>query len=114
MEARLAARLADGDAIATTESVPAVAESVEEGEAPIGPTEAEESAYLAEQAAAIPSEAVSARGEDAVEPDEAPAKLPAIEDLVPRIPAAAREALDELFRARFVRVQRVPRKALKT
>jgi len=32
---------------------------------------------------------------------------------VQQIPAETREALDELFRARFVRVQRIPRKVLK-
>lgn len=88
-------------------------ESSDEGEAPIGPTEAEEAALLADQAAAAPRETGTASDDVANEPDDAPAKLPAIEDLVPRIPAAAREVLDELFRARFVRVQRVPRKALK-
>lgn len=55
-----------------------------------------------------------ASGADAAaEVEEAPAKLPAMEDLVQRIPAEARGALDELFRARFVRVQRIPRKALR-
>lgn len=39
--------------------------------------------------------------------------LPALEALVERIPAEVRSALDDLFRARFVRVTRVPRKALK-
>ncbi|MBX3748579.1 MAG: hypothetical protein KF897_00660 [Opitutaceae bacterium] len=91
----------------------AIDELVDEGEAPIGPTEAEESAYLAEQTAAAPSGATAPGGEDAAEVDEAPAKLPAIEDLVQQIPAETREALDELFRARFVRVQRIPRKVLK-
>jgi len=39
--------------------------------------------------------------------------LPPMEDLVKRIPAAARELLEELFRARFVTVKRVPKSALK-
>lgn len=68
---------------------------------------------MAEQAAAGGGSATSPAGAAEAEADEAPGKLPAVEDLVPRIPPEAREALDELFRARFVRVQRVPRKALK-
>ncbi len=39
--------------------------------------------------------------------------LPPLDELVKRIPAEAREALDDLFRAKFVRVVRVPKKALK-
>ncbi len=113
MEARLAARQAAGEPAVSAVTPAVVEEITDEGEAPIGPTEAEESAYLAEQTAATPSGATASEGEDAAEVDEAPAKLPAIEDLVQRIPAETREALDELFRARFVRVQRVPRKALK-
>jgi len=40
--------------------------------------------------------------------------LPPMEELVKRIPPAAREALDELFRAKFTGVKRVPAKALKS
>ncbi len=36
-----------------------------------------------------------------------------MEDLVKRIPAPARELMEELFRARFVTVKRVPKSALK-
>ena len=39
--------------------------------------------------------------------------LPALEDLVKRISPEARELLDELFRAKFTGVRRVPAKALK-
>lgn len=45
--------------------------------------------------------------------DERTGPLPALNGLVERIPAEVRTALDDLFRARFVRVTRVPRKALK-
>ena len=38
--------------------------------------------------------------------------LPPLDELVKRIPAETREALDDLFRAKFVRVVRVPKKAL--
>jgi hypothetical protein len=36
-----------------------------------------------------------------------------MDDLIQRIPAPARAAIDELFRARFVTVKRVPKSALK-
>lgn len=39
--------------------------------------------------------------------------LPPLNELVQRIPAEVREALDDLFRARFVAVKRVPKQALK-
>jgi len=38
---------------------------------------------------------------------------PALDELVERIPTGVRELLDELFRARFVRVSRVPAALLK-
>lgn len=109
MESRLAARLAAGASAIPTVPPAAGDEPVDEGEAPIGPTEAEEAAYLVEQGAVAGVTGAAAE----VAAEEAPAKLPAIEDLVQRIPAETREALDELFRARFVRVQRIPGKALK-
>jgi hypothetical protein len=40
--------------------------------------------------------------------------LPKLDELVERIPAGVREAMEDLFRARFVAVKRVPRKALKS
>jgi hypothetical protein len=39
--------------------------------------------------------------------------LPPLDDLVQRIPANVRDALNDLFRVKFVRVQRVPKSALK-
>lgn len=47
------------------------------------------------------------------EDEEAEGELPALEDLVRRIPAPTRQLLDELFRVKFVTVRRVPKKALK-
>ena len=55
---------------------------------------------------------VALEAEDAVdEPDEN--ALPKLDELVARIPAGVREALEDLFRARFVAVKRVPKKVLK-
>jgi hypothetical protein len=38
--------------------------------------------------------------------------LPEIDDLVARLPAEVRETLDELFRARFVAVKKLPKRLL--
>lgn len=81
-----------------------------ESEFPAGPGEAEEESFLAaERAAAIP-ESRRAEG-DGAEPAEG--ELPPMDDLVGRIPAPTRQIIDELFRARFVTVKRVPKSALK-
>lgn len=42
------------------------------------------------------------------------AALPELDALVQRLPSEVRETLDELFRARFVAVKRVPARALKS
>ena len=39
--------------------------------------------------------------------------LPSLDELVSRVPAEVREVLDELFRARFTAVRRMPARALK-
>ena len=46
-------------------------------------------------------------------PEEQSGELPPMEDLVKRIPMPTRDLLEELFRARFVTVKRVPSSALK-
>jgi len=40
-------------------------------------------------------------------------RLPAMEELVAKIPASTQELMDQLFRARFVTVKRVPVESLK-
>ena len=47
-------------------------------------------------------------------PPEEKGDLPPMEDLVQRIPAPTRALVEELFRARFVTVKRVPPSALKS
>lgn len=42
-----------------------------------------------------------------------PKGLPPLEELLKRIPAGVRESLDDLFRARFVTVRRIPKRSLK-
>ena len=80
------------------------------GEEPSLPAEETERAMLAELRergeAPVRRAAASAR-------DEAPVRLPSLDELVKRIPAPVRETLDDLFRAKFTGVRRVPTEALK-
>lgn len=81
-------------------------------EAPVGPSAEEEAAFLAqERENGYAPAPVAARpvGRD----DEAAGELPPLEDLVKRIPLATRDVMEELFRAKFVTVRRIPRSALK-
>jgi hypothetical protein len=108
-------------AAATIETVPeptptpepvALASSDEESAA-IWPDESAESSFLAE---------ARSRGESVTPPkpkeemaDDADTKpLPPLNELVDRIPAEVRDALEDLFRARFVKVKRVPKSAFKS
>lgn len=80
-----------------------------EGDAPAGPSSEEEAAFLAqEREGGIVSGVLPP-----AESTEEPGNLPPMEDLVKRIPAPARELMEELFRARFVTVKRIPKAALK-
>ena len=73
------------------------------------PSEVDEAAFLAEQRlqgeAVIPPASLSEDGADS--------PLPPLAELVQRIPAETRAVLDDLFRAKFTSVRRVPAKALK-
>jgi hypothetical protein len=46
-------------------------------------------------------------------PPEEKGDLPPMDDLVKRIPMPARDLMEELFRARFVTVKRIPESALR-
>jgi hypothetical protein len=86
----------------------------EEG-APAGPSEAEEATFLSEQTTRGAGADVVPVGVSLVaELEDAGTKLPGMDELVQRIPADIREVMDELFRVKFVRVQRVPKKALQS
>jgi hypothetical protein len=52
------------------------------------------------------------RRDATVEPENLP--TPSLDGLIERIPTPVRELLDELFRARYVKVTRVPAAVLKT
>ena len=83
-----------------------------EESAPVGPSSEEEAAFLAVDNFAGPVDRSPPKVSHA-ESGAAEAPLPPMEDLVNRIPAATRELMENLFRARFVTVKRVPASALK-
>jgi len=73
-----------------------------------------ESAYLGEQAA-LEANAPRARADEDEDDKDTPAsgkELPPMDTLLARIPAETRETLETLFRARFVKVRKIPRKAI--
>ncbi|RFC45654.1 MAG: hypothetical protein DUW69_001799 [Verrucomicrobia bacterium] len=76
------------------------------------PDESAETAFQAESRARSEPELPAGLMVEASE-ETSPKGLPALEDLVKRIPPEARELLDELFRAKFTGVRRVPEQALK-
>lgn len=75
--------------------------------------EAAESAFRAEARERGETVTASRAVAETVEETEKGA-LPPLDELVKKIPAEVRETLEDLFRAKFVKVQRVPKKALKS
>ncbi len=93
---------------------PVEADAVAPGaeEATAWPDADSESAFLAEaKERGEPVKATSAAAEAAEDND--PKALPKLEDLVGRLSPEIRDTLEDLFRAKFVRVQKVPKRALK-
>ena len=80
---------------------------------PIGPSAEEEAAFLSQDRTSEQFYGQAPKAEN-LEPATGETSLPPMEDLVKRIPAPARELMEELFRARFVTVKRVPQSALKS
>lgn len=104
-----AAAEASGDA---AELAAAQFPSAEVAPPPAWPDEAAESAFRSEaKERGEPMVAAHLASEVTQEVDAGP--LPSLEELVRRIPPHVRETLDDLFRARFVTVRRVPERALK-
>jgi hypothetical protein len=98
---------------------PAAAPAVAAEAAPVSPEEAT-SAWPDEAAESAFRAEARERGETVVSPPASeapevvdPKSLPSLDSLVQRIPAPVRETLEDLFRARFVKVDRVPAKSLK-
>jgi hypothetical protein len=124
LEARLNPR-AETDAVAERKpnvesSVPseapeeAVTAAIAPGEngANVWNDEAAETAFLAEaRDRGEPTVALQSPVETKVESAES-GTLPPLDELVQRIPADVRETLDDLFRAKFTTVRRIPKKAL--
>jgi hypothetical protein len=84
---------------------------------PRWPDDSAESAMLTEVRARDTSSATIGQGNPAASsPPAAVAdqkSLPPLDPLVARLPAEVRAVLDELFRAKFTAVRRVPEKALR-
>tara|TARA_Y100000385_G_scaffold290951_1_gene366268 strand:- start:3211 stop:3546 length:336 start_codon:yes stop_codon:yes gene_type:complete len=76
-----------------------------EEDAPVGPSEEEESGYLASEVTLEESSWSSTEVEDE--------DLPKMEDLNQRIPPKVLGQIEELFRAKFTKVQRVSEDSLK-
>lgn len=92
------------------EAVAAAEPAASEGAPNAWPDESAEAAMLSELRTR--GETVKPAPVEAAEDSETK-NLPPVDSLVGRIPAGIRETLDDLFRARFVRVARVPKASLK-
>lgn len=89
------------------------AEVGEDEGAPAGPSLDEEMALQAEENGDVVAVPVTLPTVPE-EADPAPrGELPAMDELIKRIPAEVQDTLDELFRAKFVKVERVAKKHLK-
>lgn len=83
---------------------------------PVWPDEAAESAMrseVADRGDTLSSKAAREAAEAAAEAAAEKRNLPALDELIGRIPAEVRDTLEDLFRVKFVKVARVPKKALK-
>jgi hypothetical protein len=100
-------------AVETAEPVaaPVMAAVPAEDDAPWPVDESSEAAFRAEARAR--GEPVASPELPAAEEEPPKASLPPLEKLVSQIPGEVREMLEDLFRARFVSVKHIPKKALK-
>ncbi len=86
-------------------------------EGPVWPDEAAESAIRAEvtsRGETLNSKAARLVAEAAAEAAAEKKNLPKLDELINRIPADVRDTLEDLFRVKFVKVARSPKKALKS
>lgn len=88
-------------------------ENTNPDETNVWPDAEAEAAFLAEARERGEPATAAGRQEEEPEPEPSRGELPPLDELVNRIPAEARELLDELFRARFVAVRRVKKADLK-
>jgi len=97
------------EAVATTKPA-----AVENG-ANVWPDENAEAAFIAEARQRGEPVVAAVLTDDAADEREAePKALPPLADLMKRLSPDVRETLDDLFRAKFTTVRRIPKKALKT
>lgn len=85
-------------------------------EGPVWPDEASESAMRAEvseRGETLSSKAAREAAEALAEAAAEKKNLPSLDELIAKIPADVRDTLEDLFRVKFVKVARVPKKALK-
>lgn len=85
-------------------------------EGPVWPDAAAESAMRAEvtsRGETLNSKAAREAAEAAAEAAAEKKNLPKLDELIGRIPAEVRDTLEDLFRVKFVKVARTPKKALK-
>ena len=101
-----------GEAADAVAAVAVVAATDESGGA-TWPDESAEAAFLADARERGEPVVATKTADEAPEENDSKA-LPPLNELVERIPAEVRDTLEELFRARFVNVKRMPKKALKT
>lgn len=94
-------------------SEPAAETVSSEDSGPMHIDEAAEAAFLAEARERGEPVRTSASAEAEPVEDLDPKALPKLDDLVNRLSPEVRETLEDLFRARFHNVKRVPKKALK-
>jgi hypothetical protein len=83
---------------------------------PVWPSEAAETAFLGEEKGegrAAPRAGVQTLRQAAEQAEAALGALPSIDALIARIPAEARETLEDLFRPKFTGVRRVSKELLK-
>jgi hypothetical protein len=91
-----------------------VVESISDDSTNVWPDEAAEAAFLSESRDGSGSAAPAAAPKTVTaDEDDSIKALPALDELVNRIPAETRELLDELFRAKFTTVRRVKKSDLK-
>lgn len=84
---------------------------------PVWPDEATESAMRAEvvtRGETLNSKAAREAAEAAAEAAAEKRNLPPLDELIGKIPADVRDTLEDLFRVKFMKVARSPKKAFKT
>lgn len=108
----------DSSADGPAPSVPSAADPATGGpvptEEPVWPDDSAEEAYLSERRPADDRGTAAGPPPAPAGPVDGPREtLPPLDAMVQRVPEGVRASLDELFRARFTGVRRVPREALK-